>query len=125
MSKRLSVLLVLALLASSLWLVQVSYRSRMLNHAIFQAEQQALRLDAERELLEAERRAQATPMRVQQLAREKLSMQPASPSHTLYIELPAGIERWPASQGPQLGERLAAERSALVASGTGSPEAAR
>ena len=113
MNLRLTTVLLLALLASSLWLVQVSYRSRMLNHAIFVAEQQALRLDAEREVLEAERRAQATPMRVQQLAREKLAMQPASPGHTLYIELPAGIARWPASQGPQLGERPAAERTAL------------
>lgn len=82
---RLSILLLLALVASALVLVRVQYDSRRLYTEIEAAQAEARRLDADRERLEAERRAQATPLRVEQLAKQQLQMRPASPAITLYV----------------------------------------
>jgi hypothetical protein len=39
-------------------------------------------------LLESERQAQATPLRVEQVARDRLGMRTASAAVTLYVEAP-------------------------------------
>lgn len=85
---RVNLLLALALLLSALLLVKTSYESRRLVAALdrAQAEQQAL--ESERQRLESERQAQATPLRVERVAREKLSMRTASAAVTLYVESP-------------------------------------
>lgn len=85
---RLNLLLAAALLGSALLLVKTSYESRRLVAALdrAQAEQQAL--ESERQRLESERQAQATPLRVERVAREKLAMRTASAAVTLYVERP-------------------------------------
>jgi cell division protein FtsL len=40
--------------------------------------------------LQIERRAQATPLRVEQLARQQLQMRPASPAITQYVTVKDG-----------------------------------
>ncbi|MCP5271797.1 MAG: cell division protein FtsL [Burkholderiaceae bacterium] len=87
---RLNLLLAAALLASALLLVKTSYESRRLVAALdrAQAEQQAL--ESERQRLESERQAQATPLRVERVARERLAMRTAGADVTLYVELPGG-----------------------------------
>lgn len=85
---RLNVVLLLALIASSLYLVKVSYESRRLFTALDRAQADALRLEREHERLQLDVRAQATPLRVEKVAREKLAMRNASPAVTEYVPAP-------------------------------------
>ena len=82
---RVNLLLLLAILASALYLVQVQYESRRLYTEIEKAQGEARKLDIEHERLQVERRAQATPARVEKLAREQLQMRGATPAITQYV----------------------------------------
>lgn len=86
---RLNLVLLLAVLLSALYLVSVQYESRRLFTDIDKAKAEARRLVIENERLQVEKRAQATPLRVQKLAREQLQMRGASPAITQYVKLPA------------------------------------
>ena len=68
---RLNVLLLIALLASSLYLVRVSYDARRLFADLDRAQAEERALDSEHERLKAELQAQATPLRVEKTAREQ------------------------------------------------------
>ncbi len=46
---------------------------------------EAARLEIEQDRLQVERRAQATPLRVEQIAKSQLQMRPATPGITLYV----------------------------------------
>ena len=82
---RVNVLLLLAVLASAIYLVQVQYDSRRLFTELDRAQAEQRRLQTEYERLQVEKRAQATPSRVEKLAREKLQMRQASPAITTYV----------------------------------------
>jgi len=82
---RLNLVLLLAVLASALYLVSVQYESRRLFAEIDRSLLEARKLEAERERLELEKREQATPRRVEKLAREKLYMRTATPAITHYV----------------------------------------
>ena len=82
---RLNLTLLVAVIASALYLVQVQYESRRLYAEIERAENDARKLDIEHERLQVEKRAQATPARVEKLAREQLHMRPATPAITQYV----------------------------------------
>ena len=82
---RLNVLLFVALVFSSLYLVRVSYDSRRLFAELDKAKNEERALDIEHERLKAERQAQATPLRVEKTAREKLAMRNATPAVTQYV----------------------------------------
>ena len=82
---RLSVLLLLALVASGLYLVKVSYDSRRLFVEIERAKNEEKQLLADEKRLDAERQAQATHLRVEKVAREKLQMRTATPAVTQYV----------------------------------------
>ncbi len=84
---RLNLVLLVALLASALYLVQVQYESRRLYTEIERAHGEARKLEVENERLQVERRAQATPARVERLAREQLKMRAATPGITQYVTL--------------------------------------
>ena len=81
---RLNVVLLLAVLASALYLVNVQYESRRLFTELDRITAEAHRLDVESERLQLEKRSQATPLRVEKLAREKLQMRAATPAVTHY-----------------------------------------
>jgi cell division protein FtsL len=85
MNAKLNLLLLIALLASAMLLVRTSYEGRRLFAALDKArnEQQQLEIDAKR--LDAERQAQATHLRVEKVAREKLLMRNATPGVTQYV----------------------------------------
>lgn len=93
---RVNLLLLLALVASSLYLVNRAYESRRLFTAIDRAQAEHRRLEHEHERLLAERQTEARPLRVERLAREKLSMQSASPSVTQFVRLDAAAASEPA-----------------------------
>lgn len=83
-----TLLLVLALMATALLLVDTSYDSRRLFAALERARADEQELDAEFRRLDAERRAASTHLRVEQVARERLRMQGAHPGVTLYVPDP-------------------------------------
>ena len=83
---RVNLLLGLALLLSSLYLVRTAYDSRRLFAELDKAKNEAARLDTETKRLEAEREAQATSLRVERTARDKLAMRTATPAVTVYVQ---------------------------------------
>ena len=82
---RLNLVLLLGLLLSALYLVNVQYQSRRVYSELDRAQSQAHRLAAENEALQVEKRAQATSARVEVLARSKLQMRAATPAVTTYV----------------------------------------
>jgi cell division protein FtsL len=82
---RLNFVLVLGVLFSALYLVHVQYESRRLYVELEKARAQTRKLDIEHEGLQAEKRAQATPLRVERLAKERLQMHPPTPAITEYV----------------------------------------
>ncbi len=85
MASRFNILLLLALIASALYLVRVSYDARRLYSEINKAENEQVRLDSDFKRLEAERQAQATHLRVEKVARERLAMRTITPGVTAYV----------------------------------------
>jgi cell division protein FtsL len=84
----LSILLLMAVLASALVLVHSQYETRRLFMALESANKEAKRLAVDHDRLQVERRAQATPLRVEQIARQQLQMRTASPAITQYVTSP-------------------------------------
>jgi len=82
---RLNLVLMLAVLASAVYLVSVQYDSRRLFTQLDHERSEAKRLETEFDRLQVEKRAQATPARVEKLAREKLQMRQATPAITQYV----------------------------------------
>ena len=82
---RLNLVLLLAVLASAIYLVSVQYDSRRLFTELDKAKTEAHRLELESERLQVEKRGQTTPARIEKLAREKLQMSQAKPGITTYV----------------------------------------
>lgn len=99
---RWNVLLFVLVLGSALYLVNTQYGSRQLYTALDRATGEARRLATEHDRLQVEKRAQATPLRVESLARAQLKMRPATPAITRYISQPEG-----AAAGLAAGQRAA------------------
>jgi cell division protein FtsL len=82
---RLNLVLLLAVLASALYLVDLQYDSRRMFSDLDKARAQAHRLELDKERLQVEKRAQATPLRVERLAKEQLQMRSTTPAITNYV----------------------------------------
>lgn len=82
---RLNLLLTLGVMASAMYLVHVQYESRRLYVELEKAQSQARKLEVAHESLQAEKRAQATPLRVERIAKERLQMRTATPAITQYV----------------------------------------
>ena len=82
---RLNIALLLALVLSALALVQTAYESRRLFAEIEKAKADLTRLESDHARLLAERQAQATNLRVERLARDRLQMTPITPQVTQYV----------------------------------------
>ena len=82
---RLNVLLLVALIFSSIYLVRVSHESRRLFAELDKARSDERLLDNEFERLKSDKQSQATPLRVEKTARDKLAMRTATPAVTHYI----------------------------------------
>ncbi len=83
---RVSLLLLVATVVSALWLVHSHYESRRMFMDLESARKEAKRIAVDHDRMEVERRAQATPLRVEQLARQQLNMRTASPAITQYVK---------------------------------------
>ena len=82
---RLNVLLLIALLLSSVYLVRVSYAARRLFSDLDKAQNEERALEHEHDKLKSEKQSQATPLRVERTARDRLSMRNATPAVTQYV----------------------------------------
>jgi len=82
---RVNLFLLLSVVLSALYLVQVQYDSRRLFTELDRAQAEQRRLQQDSERLLVEKRAQATPARVEKIAHEKLQMRQAGPSITTYV----------------------------------------
>ncbi len=82
---RLNVVLLLAVMASALYLVHTQYESRRLYVELEKATAQSQKNETDNERLQVEKRAQATPLRVEKLARDRLQMRTVTPAITQYV----------------------------------------
>lgn len=87
---RLNLVLLLAVIASALYLVRIQYESRRLYVELEKATAQNRKLEAENERLQVEKRAQATPLRVEKLAKDNLQMRSVTPAITQYVTQAVG-----------------------------------
>lgn len=81
---RINFLLLAAVVATMLYIVKVQYESRQLFVAIEKATVDVRKLELERASLQVDSRAQATPLIIEKLAKEKLQMRSATPAVTQY-----------------------------------------
>jgi cell division protein FtsL len=86
---RLNVLLLIALIFSAVYLVRVSHESRRLFANLDKARSEERLLDSELERLKSDKQSQATPLRVEKTARDKLAMRSATPAVTQYVSGPS------------------------------------
>ena len=84
---RLNLVLLTAVVASALYLVYVQYESRRLFVEVDKAQALARKYEVERERYEVDKRAQATPLRVEKIAKDQLQMRSATPAVTQYVKL--------------------------------------
>ncbi|MES2943389.1 MAG: cell division protein FtsL [Pseudomonadota bacterium] len=84
---RFNIFLLLAVIGSALYLVHIQYESRRLYVELERAAAQSRKIEADNERLQVEKRAQATPLRVERLAKERLQMHTATPAITHYVTL--------------------------------------
>lgn len=82
---RLNILLLAAVVVSALFLVHTQYEARRLFTERERAQHDARELMTEYQRLQVEKRAQATPLRIERLAVAQ-SMQSATPAITQYVE---------------------------------------
>lgn len=82
---RLNVVLAVTLLLSCFWLIRSSNDARHLFVDLEKAQSQSHELQIEYDRLQVDKRAQATPLRVEKLAREKLRMFSNTPAVTHYV----------------------------------------
>lgn len=86
---RINLILMIAVLASGIYMVRSAYDARRLFTELDRAQTEARRLDADYQRLMADRQAQATNLRVEQVARERLKMRTISPEITYNPDAPA------------------------------------
>ncbi|CAN5394268.1 hypothetical protein BH10PSE16_BH10PSE16_15050 [soil metagenome] len=83
---RLNFALLLAVLLSALYLVQTQYESRRLYVELEKAAAQSRKIETETERLQVEKRAEATPLKIEKLARDRLQMRTTTPAITEYVK---------------------------------------
>jgi cell division protein FtsL len=96
---RVNLLLLVAVLLTALYLVRTQYESRRIFVELEKATSQGRKLEIDNETLQAERRSQATPLRVDKLAKDKLQMVPATAAITQYVPHRDKREAAPAALG--------------------------
>lgn len=108
---RINLMLLLAVVASAIYLVNVQYESRRLFTELDKAQAEERRLSSEFERLKVEKRAQATSARVERLAREKLQMRQVLPAITTYVSYNGSVPTSRAVSGNVNGTSLTTQAS--------------
>lgn len=82
---KLNIVVLVVVVLTGLYTVQVQYESRRLFTALDRAVAEQHRLETENARLTVDKRAEATSLRVESLATSKLNMRVATPATTEYI----------------------------------------
>ena len=82
---RMNLVLLVGVVLSALYLVNVQYESRHLFSELDRARSLAHKLEVEKERLQVEKRAQATSARIEGLAKSRLNMRATNPAITAYV----------------------------------------
>lgn len=82
---RLNIVLFAAILATMLYVVRTQYEARQLFVEIEKTTIEVRRLELDNAALQVDKRAQATPLRIEKLAQERLHMRSAAPAVTQYL----------------------------------------
>jgi cell division protein FtsL len=90
---RLNLMLVLAVIFSAMFLVHSHYEARRSFMALEAATKEATCLELEHERLQVERRSQASPLRIEQIAKQQLQMRLVTPGITQYVKQPADVSK--------------------------------
>lgn len=85
---RVNLVLLLSVVASAMVVVHTQYESRRLFTELDRATAESRRLETEHQRLQVEKRAQATSLRVEKMARDRLQMRPITPAITQYVADP-------------------------------------
>lgn len=93
---RLNFVLLLAVLVSALFLVHTQYESRRLYVELEKATAQGRKIETESEGLQVEKRAEATPLKIESLARDRLQMRTSTPAITQYVKYKPAAANAPA-----------------------------
>jgi len=106
---RLNLLLLMAVIATALLVVHTQHRSRQLFTELYKEQGDARLLEADLDRLQVDKRAQATPLRVEKLAKEQLKMRTTTPAITHYVRadgsvIPAIVAPAPAASAPRPGK---------------------
>ncbi|OYU29402.1 MAG: cell division protein FtsL [Burkholderiales bacterium PBB2] len=102
---RLNFILLIAVLASGLMLVRSAYEARRLFTAVDRAQAESRRLEADSQRLQAERHAQATNLRVEKVARERLQMHGITPAVSQQVDDQQGARATVAAAAASTGAR--------------------
>ncbi len=107
---RFNLVLLLCVIGSALYLVHIQYESRRLYVELEKAAAQSKKMETDNERLQVEKRSQATPLRVEKLAIDRLKMQTVTPAITQYVVQKDGsAEGSPAASMAASGSRFARE----------------
>ena len=96
---RLNILLLILSILSAMALVQSQYEARKLFTELDRTVAQSRQLETDHQRLQVEKRAQATPLRVEKIARAQLNMRTATPAITQYVAEPQGVAAASAAGG--------------------------
>jgi cell division protein FtsL len=100
---RMNFILLASVLATMLYIVKIQYESRQIFVAIEKATVSVRKLELENASLQVETRAQATPLRIEKLAKEKLQMRSATPAVTQYASSGSDAKASAAANGNPAG----------------------
>jgi cell division protein FtsL len=115
---RLNLFLVMAVILSALYLVRTQYDSRRFFTELEHDKSEAHKLEIENERLRLEIRSQATPLRVESLAKAQLKMRTTTPAITQYVKAPVGaLEAFQASDQTLAKSAKSAKSAKLKPSG--------
>ena len=111
---RVNLLLLIAVIATALTMVHTQQRSRQLFTELYKVQGDARRLETDFERLQVDKRAQATPLRVEKLAKEQLKMRTTTPAITAYVRndgsvIPAIVAPAPAASAAKPAGRPTAK----------------
>lgn len=88
---RFNLVLLFCVIGSALYLVHTQYESRRLYVELEKAAAHSKKIEADTERLQVEKRAQATPIRVEKMAKERLQMHTVTPAITQYVTPKDGL----------------------------------
>ena len=107
---RMNLFLVIAIIVSAMFLVHSHYQARRSFMVLEAAMKEATRLELEHERLQVERRSQASPLRIEQSAKQQLQMRLVTPGITQYVKQPSDLQTLAEKQVLKKAEKPAQEK---------------